>query len=237
MSLHCTFFISFHASHVVVLCCVLSKDFNFAADDVATVYVDGELAATTSQLHVASSLTVSSDACVIAVEVRNTLGENKGFVASGSNGVLTDSSWRCTSYEDEGWNRRNHNDIRWYRAHEQYLNDATSPLMATIDGISPQAHYIWSAETADPIVSFCRLDLCTSCDTITDLYARAGCKIEMMKNQEPVNYNCRVLSECLGWTVQNDTDCNYQEDLGSFRVSSRMDCIDTCIEVRSVIKH
>ena len=153
------------------------QDFNFAADDVATVYVDGEMAATTTQALVTAHLTVSNDACVIAVEVRNTFGVNKGFVASGSNGVLTDSSWRCTSYEDEGWSRRNHDDIHWYRAHEHYLNDATSPRMATIDGISPQAHYIWSAETADPEVSFCRLDLCTSCDAITDLYARAGNKI------------------------------------------------------------
>ena len=213
------------------------QDFNFAADDVATVYVDGEMAATTTQALVTAHLTVSNDACVIAVEVRNTFGVNKGFVASGSNGVLTDSSWRCTSYEDEGWSRRNHDDIHWYRAHEHYLNDATSPRMATIDGISPQAHYIWSAETADPEVSFCRLDLCTSCDAITDLYARAGNKIHRNYNKTQAKYKCCILSECLGWTVQNDTDCNYQEDLGIFRVSTQMDCIDTCIEVCSLVKH
>ena len=37
--------------------------------------------------------------------------------------------------------------------------------------------------------------------------------------------------DCLGWSLQNNTECNYDEDIFQTQVASPMDCVDSCLDV------
>ena len=143
------------------------------ADDEATLYVDGIEAATTSAPLTLATLRVSTSACLLAVHVRDVHLPHHGFLASASNGLLSSSSWRCTSYEDADWFLPTYNDFHWLRAEALSMNDESSAY-GPITGINTQAQWIWSAETTNPLDAFCRLDLCQSCDTIQDMQTRTG---------------------------------------------------------------
>ena len=74
-------------------------------DDHMKVYFDGELQPETDAMNTweaVSQLTIPAGTRVLAIECKD-VGQNKGILASTSTGLKTDSSWRCSSTQIEGW--------------------------------------------------------------------------------------------------------------------------------------
>ena len=76
------------------------------------LYIDGALAAQTF-----GSLTVVTDQHDLqAVEVKERSKSDAVFLASSSNGVRSDSQWRCTDIFYDGWFFPSYDDSSWLRA-------------------------------------------------------------------------------------------------------------------------
>ena len=82
-----------------------------------------------------------------------------GLIASTNTGVVTDSTWKCTTEEEEGWHSHMFNDSHWPFAVEKYVNGA-GPWRQFFEniGINPQAYWIWTNNTE--LVIYCRKRLC-----------------------------------------------------------------------------
>ena len=115
--------------------------------DEMTVYVDGKIARTGGSLLEnescvmylpdALNFTLSKDARVIAIDSLS----NKGFTrfrASFSDGIITDTSWRCWNVSVRGWNLPGFVDKSWPFAEE--IADGTD--VDTHNGIQASAKWI-----------------------------------------------------------------------------------------------
>ncbi|KAL9980686.1 hypothetical protein ACROYT_G009304 [Oculina patagonica] len=80
---------------------------------------------------------------IIAVSVINGPGWIGGFLGVFSNGVVTDSSWKCkeTSSPENGWEQANFDDDGWRYAYIRQNNSGLS-VSIRVDGIPPNVHWI-----------------------------------------------------------------------------------------------
>ena len=84
---------------------------------------------------------------VIAVSVYNLPGHVGGFLGVFSNGVATDSNWKCKeilSTPDDGWEQTNFNDNTWPRAFIRYDNSGPGGF-SPVPGIPHNVHWISTA--------------------------------------------------------------------------------------------
>lgn len=66
-----------------------------------------------------------------------------GLIVSMSNGIVSDSKWKCLHYRQYGWFMSDFDDSDWPDAHE--FNKDDHELAKTIDGVGypPNAKWIW----------------------------------------------------------------------------------------------
>ena len=83
------------------------------------------------------------------------VGGNFGILGSTSNGLVTDESWKCSSFLYPGWNSPDFDDLGWHSA-KVIANHGDNPWH-TINGIATAAKWIW-ANNRSKIV-YCRLNL------------------------------------------------------------------------------
>lgn len=113
-------------------------------DDKLTVYVDGVLVGENGGHWYASKwFSFSSKTKLIAVSVTNIPGGYGGFLGVFSNGVVTDSSWKCKETHSPvvGWERLDFSDDEWPYAYITYSNSGS----LAVDGIPPDVHWITPA--------------------------------------------------------------------------------------------
>ena len=94
---------------------------------------------------------------VIAVSVYNSPGHIGGFLGVFSNGVATDSSWKCKEIlitPDDGWEQTDFNDNTWPRAFIRHDNSGPSGFIP-VPGIPHNVHWI-SAVSHNAVRFICR---------------------------------------------------------------------------------
>ncbi|KAL9964324.1 hypothetical protein ACROYT_G027952 [Oculina patagonica] len=130
---------------------IQAKDFVgvLTGDDNLTVYADGSLVGHNGGVwYAARWFSFSSNTKVIAVSVYNGPGVS-GFLGVFSNGVVTDSSWKCkeTDNPENGWEQTNFVDDAWPYAYNRKNNSGLSGstrvlgIPANVHWISPANHY------------------------------------------------------------------------------------------------
>ena len=116
------------------------------ADDVADLYADGAFLTTITNPFITSVVTLRDDTGLLAVCGENKIG-HYGFIIKLSNGVVTDTHWRCNNTEHSDWYKLSYNDEDWQPAKIIPLPDGWS------HDLDP-AEFIW-AKTYTPVV-YCR---------------------------------------------------------------------------------
>ena len=82
-----------------------------------------------------------------------------GIRGSFSNGLVTNSSWKCSDRFHHGWKLRGFNDRDWPAAVE-IINHQGDGLEGNIAGIDPTAKWIWTIKHGVGIRScYCRVNL------------------------------------------------------------------------------
>ncbi|XP_078361491.1 uncharacterized protein LOC144645828 [Oculina patagonica] len=125
----------------------MKKDAEFVgvltADQNLTIYADGSLVGH-NFLYATRWYSFSSQTKVIAVSVTEDPGWLSGFLGVFSNGVVTDSSWKCkeTDSPEDGWEQANFTDDTWPSAYIRFNNSATGVYGIPLDvhWISPANH-------------------------------------------------------------------------------------------------
>ena len=115
-----------------------------AADDTATVYVDGLQVCETSYLFsTAANFVMKSTSQVVAVSINNFFGFS-GFIFYASSGVISDKSWKCSDSEQPiTWSQQKFNDSNWPFAHCYAKNgDGAYAALGPIKGIGDNACWI-----------------------------------------------------------------------------------------------
>lgn len=92
---------------------------------------------------------------VIAIKGYDT-GGDKGIIASLDNGMVTDSSWKCTATAETGWNEAWFDDSFWPAATVVGSNGG-EPWGSKTKNISCNAKWIWSANNGDTV--YCRTNI------------------------------------------------------------------------------
>ncbi|XP_078361490.1 uncharacterized protein LOC144645827 [Oculina patagonica] len=105
-----------------------------------TVFADGRFVGHTSGWNKARWFSFSSKTEVIAVSVDNAPRLLGGFLGVFSNGVVTDSSWKCKEADnpENGWEQTNFSDDAWPYAFIRPINDGSS----RVPGIPRNVHWI-----------------------------------------------------------------------------------------------
>ena len=117
-------------------------------DDESFVYLDGVLAANTSDYSKVYSFTAPDDWQILAIHGLNNRGP-KGIIASLGDDVYTDvTRWRCSSTYTPGWQGTGFDDCAWERPDFKVLNWEPS------EDFNPGARHIWSATGGRD--SYCR---------------------------------------------------------------------------------
>ena len=112
-------------------------------DNELTLYADGtniwHKLGWTSEVRTASLL----QACVLSVVALNYVNASQaGIILSAGDDVISDTSWKCNSQEEEGWMLYWFNDEHWETATSLGVN-GVGPWGALND-VSVNAHWIWS---------------------------------------------------------------------------------------------
>jgi len=127
-------------------------------DDNLTVFADGRLVGYNGGAWDQPRwLSFPSETNVIAVLVYNGPNGFGGFLGVFSNGVVTDSSWKCNETSitpDDGWEQTNFPDNAWPNAFVRHDNSGRGPS-THVFGIPKNVHWI-SAEKHDATRFICR---------------------------------------------------------------------------------
>jgi len=92
------------------------------------------------------------------------------IIASLSNGVVTDKTWKCTTSLENGWNMRNFDEFGWTSAVEHETNSHTSVVLPYGEktDIAADAKFIWTTDNYEEKEIYCRKTLVTSCNESKD---------------------------------------------------------------------
>merc|ERR1719234_1550600 len=109
-----------------------------------------------------SQLTIPAGTRVLAIECKD-VGQNKGILASTSIGLKTDSSWRCSSTQIEGWTQPDFVFPPGSFASANTLgNNTVSPWiqdhLAPRPDILADAQWIWALDSTGPWAG-CRVEI------------------------------------------------------------------------------
>ena len=140
----------------VCLCLPELHGLSTAADNEVLVYIDGTLIQTKQGWgsEIAAALV---DACVLAVEATNWVDASPyGFMVSAGDDVITDTSWRCSSDEEDGWMLFWFNDSHWQPA--AVIGANGDGPWGNVGAISHNAQWIWSSTYSG--TTYCRKVVC-----------------------------------------------------------------------------
>ena len=129
----------------------------YAALNDVHLYVDGLFRSSHYDAHTAG-IREAVSGCVIAVRVvdDHQTVDLKGFVASASNDLVSDSSWKCSSVEEAGWTMCEFDDSHWSAA--SLVARCGTPYHCVNLNVDRNANWIW-APSGD--VAYCRKRLCS----------------------------------------------------------------------------
>ena len=121
------------------------------ADNQANLYVDGKQTGRNNNDWTKSdSYTFPSHTKVLAVYIKNTGGPG-GLLGSLSNGIVTDSQWKCTSQKQTNWFTVDFDDSAWPAASvQQGIRGGFR-----VNGVAPNARWI-GARDANAAEIYCR---------------------------------------------------------------------------------
>ena len=99
----------------------LDSTLKVRCDDLATIYLDGELKATTAYHTQTATILISEENSVVGIKCQNTGGPYgiRGEVIDPSGNVVmvTDKSWKCSNKLQDGWSTAGFiEDDTWQRA-------------------------------------------------------------------------------------------------------------------------
>ena len=127
-------------------------------DDNLTVFADGSLVGYNGGAwNAARWFSFPSETKIITVFVYNGPNGFGGFLGVFSNGVVTDSSWKCNESSikpDDGWEQTNFTDNTWSSAFVRHDNSGRHTSTRVI-GIPEDVHWI-SAEHHEATRFICR---------------------------------------------------------------------------------
>ena len=130
-------------------------DVKVRCDDVAIIYIDGTMVGSTSGSMEIWSQEATASARSIAIHCRNNDGAG-GFIASFSNGLTTDNTWRCSHAIVDGWYEENFDDSDWDRAYVVQANDGRGQTWSKDNGFPDNAKWIWRSKIQVNSNSYCR---------------------------------------------------------------------------------
>ena len=107
----------------------------------------------------ATDFVIPGNTKVIAVEATNLGFPPPGILGSSSNGLVTNSSWKCSEHLNLEWNSPDFDDHNWSPAREMKRHDdrPTDGPGGYITGIDPSAKWIWAIKRVPSC--YCRLNL------------------------------------------------------------------------------
>ena len=106
-----------------------------------------------------------------------------GILGSLENGLVTDTSWKCTPFATLGWNMRTYRDDDWPMTTSYGPNSASTFPWGEITSIDSSAKWIWTKDNKNDTEVYCRRNLETPC-TQGELHTRL-----VSNRQQPVNSN------------------------------------------------
>ena len=153
----------FHWNTVVVLLQTDSFVFISTADDEHWVYADG-IEIGHGVLATPLMSTILDGTRLIAVKAVD-FNNYAGFIGSSSNGIVTDSSWKCTRDLVTDWEKLNFDDSKWSAPTATRSNG--DPL---VKDVASNAKWLWSGAYNDAKTTvYCRKRLGKFCILITTL--------------------------------------------------------------------
>ena len=131
-------------------------DVKVRCDDSVFVYIDGNEVGRTSDSQTVWSQEVAARVRIIAIYCYNFVGD-AGLLVSFSNGLTSDSTWRCTHDNVGGWYEEAFDDSDWDRAYVIQPNDGSGERWLKDNRFPDNAKWIWgSSDMAGYPVSYCR---------------------------------------------------------------------------------
>ena len=132
-------------------------------DNVMGVWVDGEhvdLAWSTRSAWTKMSsfhITKCNQLLAIQCEEKGAIG---GILVSADNGMVSDSTWRCSRHYEEGWNQIKFEErIDWWKNADTHGKNGVAPWKVR-PGISANANWIWTGPNDGRLVTVnCRKQL------------------------------------------------------------------------------
>ena len=128
---------------------------NITCDNKCTIYADGKnLGEDNAHWYTASQFTFPQGTRVIGIHGID-VGGVAALMGSFSNGMLTDSKWKCSPTYFQEWSSESFNDSQWPAA-VVYGTHFTSPWTRRIDHIASGAKWIWTADNGGDNNVYCR---------------------------------------------------------------------------------
>ncbi|XP_031572572.1 uncharacterized protein LOC116306633 isoform X2 [Actinia tenebrosa] len=138
---------------------------NITCDNTLRVFVDGQQIGLESQGYgTVTKYVIPPNSNVIGLRCRIGATKNGGILGSFSNGLITNSSWRCSAVAEQGWNVAGFDDSSWDHAtmhsinshHNGSLSMPRGPVFDIADG----AAWIWTAnKSIDISTVYCRFQI------------------------------------------------------------------------------
>ena len=160
---------------MLTICADFFLELSVTADDSSDIYFNNNLIISETTYLTAShaQLNFTTGSCVVAAKITNWGGPGR-FLASTSNGHVSNAQVRCSEREEEeGWWREDFNHWHWPAAALAFQNDGSQ--VTETDEISQEAYFV--EPVFDNWVSqyFCRWNLCgVDCSTLENIHDRAS---------------------------------------------------------------
>ena len=132
---HLFFFLEFNAT--------------FTCGNSMEMFADGQSLGKDSNWGDPTTYLVPGNTRVLSVAGKDLEG-NFGIFGSVSNGLVTDESWKCSSFPYPGWNSPDFDDQGWHFANV-IANHGDNPWN-TINGIAKAAKWIWANNGSDTVL-------------------------------------------------------------------------------------
>ena len=150
--------------HVVISGVLSVFEGNLTCNNYMDVFVDGKKTGYNENYSNINHQTIDIGSNVIAIKCRCKFPPCGGMIiASFDNGLVTDSSWKCTTQLQTGWYFEHFDDSGWNAA-KSFGTNVQPPLpWGKISEISGDAHFIWTTSINDDHVVYCRKRLIEKC--------------------------------------------------------------------------
>ena len=122
------------------------------------LFADGKrLGKDNGRWRIATDFVIPGNTKVIVVAATNSRLP-PGILGSSSNGLVTNSSWKCSKQVNLGWNSADFDDHNWSLALElkRHGDRPTDGPGGYITGIDPSAKWIWTKRSRS---CYCRLNM------------------------------------------------------------------------------